>query len=289
MMRQASAGTRSFVKMHGLGNDFAIFDARRQPLILVEEQIRLIADRRLGIGCDQVIIIEQAADEQADAFIRFYNADGSESGACGNGSRCVAALLFAEAPRSTLHLKTIAGDIYAQSQEDGAVSVDMGKPGLDWQDIPLAQELDTLSLPIQESKLINPVGVSMGNPHMVFFVKPDADIDLATLGPILEKHPLFPERANVTVARVHDAQHIEAQVWERGSGLTLACGTAACATLVAAVRRGLSERYAQIRLPGGVLHIEWDARDHVIMTGAVAVAYMGMYELPAMAGLEQAS
>jgi diaminopimelate epimerase len=275
--------------MHGLGNDFAIFDARRQPLILVEEQIRLIADRRLGIGCDQVIVIEESADKEADAFVRFYNADGSESGACGNGSRCVAALMFAEKPRGTLHLKTRAGDIYAQSQEDGAVSVDMGKPGLDWQDIPLAQELDTLSLPIQQGKLINPVGVSMGNPHMVFFVKPDADIDLSALGPILEQHPLFPERANVTVARVHDAQHIEAQVWERGSGLTLACGTAACATLVAAVRRGLSERYAQIRLPGGVLHIEWDARDHIIMTGAVAVAYMGMYEIPAMAGLEQAS
>ena len=165
----------------------------------------------------------------------------------------------------------------------------MGVPGLDWRDIPLAEELDTLILPIQQGKLINPVGVAMGNPHMVFFVKPEMDIDLSALGPILEQHPLFPERANVTVARVQDAHHIEAQVWERGSGLTLACGTAACATLVAAVRRGLCERYAQIRLPGGVLHVEWDARDHVIMTGAVAVAYMGMYDIPLIAGYEQAS
>lgn len=285
MNKVPSFGTRSFVKMHGLGNDFAIFDARRQSLDLVAEQVRLLCDRRLGIGCDQLVVIEAA--DNADAFVRFYNADGSMSGACGNGTRCVAALLFAEKPRDTLTLATQGGMLTAWSDTNGMVRVDMGKPRFDWREIPLAQELDTAVLPIKAGKLINPTAVSMGNPHMVFFADADADADinLEALGPELERHPLFPERANVSLARVLDRGHIRLDVWERGAGLTLACGTAACASVVAASLRGLIDRRAEVRLPGGTLSIEWGDDDHVHMTGAVAVSFMGMVEVPAMAGL----
>ncbi|MFZ5610541.1 MAG: diaminopimelate epimerase [Pseudomonadota bacterium] len=287
MTTTASAGARSFVKMHGLGNDFAIFDARRQPLSLVPEQVRLLAHRRLGIGCDQLIVIEAAED--ADASLCFFNADGSGAGACGNGTRCVAALLFAERPRREVRLQTASGLLCARSQANGLIEVDMGAPRFAWSDIPLARDLDTLYLPLREGPLAEPSAVSMGNPHLVFFVAEDAAIDLAVLGPRLEHHPLLPERANISVARVRDRGHIRLDVWERGAGLTLACGTAACAAAVAAARRNLTDRTLEVRLPGGTLQLDWGEDGHVRMTGPVAVAYMGMVEVPAIAGLEAAS
>lgn len=285
MANLESAGSRSFVKMHGLGNDFVIFDARREPLLFSPDQVRLLADRRFGIGCDQLIVIEPAgpAHAGADLFLRFYNSDGSQAGACGNGSRCAAALLFAEAPRERLAIATRGGWLEARSAADGQVAIDMGAPKLDWQSIPLAQALDTLHLPLTAGPLADPVAVSMGNPHAVFFVDDAAAIDLAALGPGLETDPLFPERANISVAQVAAPDHLILRVWERGAGLTYACGTAACASLVAGVRRGLSDRKARISQPGGDLEVEWRAADdHVIMTGPVSVSFMGMTEVPAL-------
>ncbi|RME62008.1 MAG: diaminopimelate epimerase [Alphaproteobacteria bacterium] len=283
MSQAPSAGSRSFVKMHGLGNDFVIFDARREPLLFSPEQVRLLADRRFGIGCDQVIVIEPAgpAHGDADLFLRFYNADGTESGACGNGSRCAAALAFAEAPRRRLAIATKGGRLVAESAANGAVSVDMGPPRLDWRDIPLARAMDTLHLPIAEGPLHDPVAVSMGNPHAVFFVADVAAVDLAAVGPALEAHPLFPERANISIVEIAAPDRLRLRVWERGAGLTLACGTAACAAVVAAARRGAAARTARVALPGGALEINWrESDDHVVMTGPVAVSFMGMTEVP---------
>ncbi|GAB4142872.1 MAG: diaminopimelate epimerase [Sphingomonadales bacterium] len=285
MANLESAGSRSFVKMHGLGNDFVIFDARREPLLFSPDQVRLLADRRFGIGCDQLIVIEPPgpAHAGADLFLRFYNSDGSEAGACGNGSRCAAALLFAEAPRERLAIATRGGRLEARSAADGQVAIDMGAPGLDWQSIPLARDVDTLHLPLTVGPLAGPVAVSMGNPHAVFFVDDAAAVDLGALGPGLETDPLFPERANISVAQVAAPDHLILRVWERGAGLTYACGTAACASLVAAVRRGLSDRKARVSQPGGDLEVEWRAADdHVIMTGPVSVSFMGMTEVPAL-------
>lgn len=285
MEKLESAGSRSFVKMHGLGNDFVIFDARREPLLFSPGQVRLLADRRFGIGCDQLIVMEPPgpAHAGADLFLRFYNSDGTEAGACGNGSRCAAALAFAEAPRRSLAIATRGGRLRAESAADGRVSIDMGAPRLDWADIPLSHEMDTLHLSLSAGPLADPAAVSMGNPHAVFFVPDVTAIDLAALGPVLETDPLFPERANISIVQVAAPDHLILRVWERGAGLTYACGTAACAALVAAVRRGLSARAARVSLPGGDLDIEWRAADdHVVITGPVAVSFLGMTEVPAL-------
>ncbi|MEM6682552.1 MAG: diaminopimelate epimerase [Pseudomonadota bacterium] len=277
----ASQGmTRSFVKMHGLGNDFAVFDARQQALELSPAQVKVLANRHVGIGCDQLMIIEPPRFG-GDAYLRYFNADGDEVGACGNGTRCVGGLMFAEGPREHLIIETDAGPLLVNPGDDGSITVDMNEPGLEAADIPLAQPLDTMTLPIREGKLINPSAVSMGNPHMIFFVDDIEAYDLATLGPKLEVHPLFPEKANVSVAQVIDRELIELKVWERGAGLTLACGTAACAAQVAAVQRGLTDRIAEVKLPGGTLKIAWRMTDnHVLQSGPIAVAFMGMVEIP---------
>jgi diaminopimelate epimerase len=271
-----------FTKMHGLGNDFVVIDARKAPLTLAAEQVRALADRHTGIGCDQVIIIEQAPgdarDAGADAFMRILNADGSEVDACGNAMRCVAFLLMRQDARDSVLIATGADLLSAKLHDDGLVTVDMGKPRLDWRDIPLSEPLDSLHLKISEGPLHDPVGVSMGNPHCVFFVD-DADaVDLATIGPILEHHTLFPERANIEVAEIRDGNSIRLRVWERGAGNTRACGTGACATLVAAHRRGLAGRTAHIELDGGTLAIEWRDDDHVLMTGPAATSFSGSFD-----------
>ncbi|MEM6834929.1 MAG: diaminopimelate epimerase [Sphingomonadales bacterium] len=276
-------GTTSFVKMHGLGNDFVVFDARQQAISLLPQQVKVLANRHVGIGCDQLMVIEPPRFG-GDIYLRYFNADGSEVGACGNGTRCVGGLLFAEGPREHVIIETEAGPLLVNPGEDGTVTVDMGEPGLDWEAIPLSQPHDTLVLPIKEGRLINPVAVSMGNPHMVFFVDDIDAHDLSTLGPALERHPLFPERANVSIAQVIDREAIQLKVWERGAGLTLACGTAACAAQVASVRRNLTDRTATVRLPGGDLKVAWRESDgHVLQSGPIAVAFMGMVDLPNVA------
>jgi diaminopimelate epimerase len=264
-----------FIKMHGLGNDFVVIDARARPVAVSDAQARAIADRKTGVGCDQFIIIEPPANGVADAAMRIRNADGGEVEACGNASRCVARLLMQEKGTRRITLDTAAGRLIAEDAGEGRIAVDMGPARLDWRDIPLAREMDTLHLDLSMGPLRDPVGVNVGNPHAVFFV-PDAEaIDLATLGPQLEHHPLFPERANIEAATVLSRRRIRMRVWERGVGITRACGTGACATLVAAARRGLAERRAEVLLDGGRLEIEWLANDHVRMTGPVATSFAG--------------
>lgn len=267
-----------FVKMHGLGNDFAVFDARAGGFAPAPGQVKAIADRRTGVGCDQLIVIEPPRDRQADLFMRIYNADGSESGACGNATRCVAWLAMRESGRREAIVETVAGLLDAEDKGDGLIGVDMGPARLDWREVPLAEARDTLHLGIGSGPLQDPVGVSMGNPHAVFFVPDVAAVVLEEHGPRLEKNPLFPEFANIEVAQVLAPGRIRMRVWERGCGITRACGTGACATLVAAARRGLTDRKAEVILDGGSLFIEWLPDDHVLMTGPVAVSFTGLLD-----------
>lgn len=269
---------RDFLKMHGLGNDFVVVDARLRPLALSTEAVRAIADRRTGVGFDQMIVIEPAKSKLADAFMTIWNADGSEVSACGNASRCVAWMLMRDSGQSHAVIETKAGLLDAQSAAGGLISVDMGPAHLDWRDIPLGEPVDSNHLPVDLENLADPVGVGMGNPHAVFFV-PDAEaVDLARLGPILERHPLFPERCNIEVVHQLDQGRLRMRVWERGAGITPACGTGACATLVAAARRGLTGRSGEVVLDGGSLFIEWMKDDHVLMTGPVALSYSGQLD-----------
>jgi diaminopimelate epimerase len=262
--------------MHGLGNDFVVLDARTRPLALDRTAAAALADRHAGIGADTIVVIEPAEEEEADVFVRFVNSDGSDAAACGNASRCVASLVMVETGRDRVRLATEAGLLDAWRAGD-AIAVDMGRPRLGWRDIPLAREADTLRLPL-DGPGGAPVGVNMGNPHAVFFV-PDADaLDIARLGPPIETDPLFPERTNVEFATVLSPDRIRMRVWERGVGVTLACGSGACATLVAAARRGLSARTAALALDGGDLTVEWRADDHVIMTGPVAESFSGLFD-----------
>ena len=266
----------SFIKMHGLGNDFVIVDARRAPFFPTAEQVRFLADRRRGIGCDQLIVLEPARTPDAGAFMRILNADGSETAACGNATRCVGWLIMNETGNDAAVIETKAGLLRAWKVSDAVVRVDMGPAGLAPRDLPLSADCDTLHLPLTEGPLTDPVGVSMGNPHAVFFV-PDAEsVDLSALGPRIERNPLFPERVNVEVAQILAPGRIRMRVWERGAGITDACGTGACATLVAAVRRSLTGRSADVVLDGGVLSIEWRESDgHVLMSGPVALSFHG--------------
>jgi diaminopimelate epimerase len=265
----------NFIKMHGLGNDFVVLDARARPLGLGGEGARAIADRRTGVGCDQVLVLEAPEDSLADAHMRIYNADGGESAACGNGARCVAAMLMEEKGNSHVIIETVAGLLDCEAAGDGMISVDMGPAALDWRDIPLAEAMDTLHLGIGHGGLKDPVAVNLGNPHAVFFVEDAAAVNLETSGPVLERHALFPECTNVEAAQVRGSSDIRLRVWERGVGITRACGSGACATLVAAHRRGLTGRAADVELDGGRLHIEWLADNHVLMTGPVARTFSG--------------
>jgi len=275
MARAAHSNMPAFVKMHGLGNDFVVFDTRTTPLALDSRQARAIADRKTGIGCDQLITIEPARDGRSDAFMRIHNADGGEVEACGNAARCIATLLMKETGRDRVTIETVVGFLDAARNGDDLVSVDFGPARLDWREIPLARETDTLHLDCTLGPLSDPVAVNIGNPHAVFFV-PDAEkIDLESLGAKLEHHPLFPERVNVEVVHLTPDGRLRMRVWERGVGITRACGTGACATLVAASRRGLTGRHAAVILDGGTLAIEWRADGHVIMTGPVATSFSG--------------
>lgn len=263
---------RPFLKMHGLGNDFVVLDARGTAG-LSTAAVRAVGDRRRGVGFDQLLTIEPSA--RADAFMRIHNPDGSESGACGNGTRCVAALLMQESGKSHVTIETAAGILVADATGQGEITVDMGEPRLDWQSIPLARAMDTLHLDYAQGVLRDPAAANMGNPHVVFFV-PDADaIDLPALGPIIEHDALFPERTNVNVASLRPDGSLRLRVWERGAGITLACGSGACATLVSAARRGLTGRKADLHLNGGKLTIEWTTGNRVLMTGPVATSFAG--------------
>ncbi|WP_306117160.1 MULTISPECIES: diaminopimelate epimerase [unclassified Roseitalea] len=270
-----------FAKMNGLGNQIIVADMRgRADEITPHAAVALNHDPDTAF--DQIMAIHDPRSDGTDAFIRIYNNDGSQAGACGNGTRCVVQALAAETGRAAFTFETIAGILNAEEDENGLVSVDMGVPRFGWQDIPLAEEFaDTTGIelqigPIDAPVLHTPSVVSMGNPHAVFWVSDDIWAhDLARFGPLLENHPIFPERANITVARVLDPAHIVMRTWERGVGLTQACGSAACATLVAAARKSLVGRAATVTVPGGDLHIMWREDDHVVMTGPAEWEFAG--------------
>ena len=264
-----------FIKMHGLGNDFVVLDARARPIALDDKAAQAIAARHTGVGCDQLIVIEKPTRQGVAAFMRIRNADGGEVEACGNAARCVADLIMRETNAASVTLETAAGPITARVAGPDRVAVDMGEPRWGWRDIPLARECDTDHLPLALGPLKDAVATSMGNPHATFFVADIAAVDIAALGPPLEHDKLFPQRANIGVAQVLGRSQIRLRVWERGAGLTPACGTGACAALVAASRRGLTGRSAEIVADGGRLTIEWRADNHVIMTGPIAVSFTG--------------
>lgn len=272
---------RPFRKMHGLGNNFVVVDARLEPFRPTSVQAAAIADRRRGVGCDQLIVLEPAPEseaEPADLFMRIFNSDGSEAEACGNATRCVASLLFAEG-RDKAVIRTLGGSLPCTPAEAGEVTADLGPARLDWRDVPLARAMDTLRLDYAKGPLVEPVALSLGNPHVVFFVEDVDAVDLPGLGPAIEQDPLFPRRTNVQVVQVLGPARLRQRIWERGAGLTQASGSGGCAAQVAAVRRGLTERRARVEQPGGSLAVEWRERDgHVLMTGPVATAFSGVLD-----------
>ncbi len=285
-----AAGALPFVKMNGLGNDFVVLDARSDPIALSADEVRAIADRKSGIGCDQVIIIEPDTIEGVDVFMRIYNAEGGEVDACGNATRCIAATIATEKGIGTVTIRTNAG-ILSGRIDGERVTIDMGVPRFEWDKIPLSEPFaDTTGIelqigPIDAPVLHTPSVVNVGNPHAIFWV-PDIEAhDLGRFGPLLENHPIFPERANITIAQVLAPDRIRAKVWERGAGLTLACGTAACATGVAAARKGLTGRRVTIELPGGPLEIDWrESDDRILMTGPWSRDYEGVIPAELLAG-----
>ncbi|PKQ01771.1 MAG: diaminopimelate epimerase [Alphaproteobacteria bacterium HGW-Alphaproteobacteria-12] len=274
-----------FVKMNGTGNDFVVLDLRRAPLVLTDKAARAIADRETGIGCDQLITIENPRGG-GDAFMGVRNHDGGIVETCGNAARCIGKLLLDETGRDAVTIETLGGDMVASRAAGDAITVDMGAPRLGWAEIPLSEEFrDTRAIELEIGPLGSPIMhspgvVNMGNPHAVFFVDDLDAIDLERSGPMLEHHPLFPERANISIARVLSPAHIALRTWERGAGLTKACGTAACAATVAAIRRRKTKRKVTVTLPGGDLTVEWLPDDanglgHVLMTGPVAFEFEG--------------
>ncbi|MEM6888831.1 MAG: diaminopimelate epimerase [Pseudomonadota bacterium] len=256
-----------FMKMHGLGNDFVVVDARAHPVDVTPALAKGIGHRQFGVGFDQLAVIENG---DADAHLVFFNADGSTSAACGNATRCIARFLMNESGASELTLTTERGGLMARDAGDGMTAVNMGQPQLDWRDVPLARDVDTLVLPIEGG----PTATGMGNPHCTFFVDNAEAVQLDTFGPQYEHHPLYPERTNVQVAHISAPDRIRMRVWERGVGITLASGSSSCATAVAAARRGLTGRSVRIDLDGGPIQIDWRA-DGVWMTGPTSNVFSG--------------
>jgi diaminopimelate epimerase len=276
---------RPYVKMNGLGNEIVIVDMRAAPAVIGADELRAAA-QPAGTPYDQLMALYPPRAAGTDALVRIYNNDGSEVGACGNGMRCIAALMAEERNADALLFETKAGLVQTwKAPEPGLFTVDMGAPRLRWDEIPLAEEFrDTRAIelqvgPIDAPVLHSPAVVNMGNPHAIFWVDDPYAHDLARFGPLLENHPMFPERANITLARIVSRQHIVIRTWERGAGLTKACGTAACATVVAAVRLRRTERNVTVTVPGGDLRIEWrESDDHVLMTGPVEFEFAGTFD-----------
>jgi diaminopimelate epimerase len=277
-------GKVPFIKMHGLGNDFVVLDLRRGAIALAAADVRALANRRTGIGCDQLILLEPPRHPAAQTLMRIRNADGGEAEACGNATRCVADLLHRESGDPRVRIETVAGLLEAEARPDGSIAVDMGPARFGWREIPLARAADTDRIDLALGPLSAPVCTNIGNPHATFFVDEVEAIDLAALGPVLEHHALFPQGANIGIAAIRDGRSIRLRVWERGVGITLACGTGACAALVAAHRRGLAERSAAIELDGGWLDVAWREDGHVIMTGPAATSFEGTFDADLLAG-----
>jgi len=268
--------------MNGLGNDFIVLDGREHKLQLGPEDAQRLGDRKgaLRLGCDQVIVMEPS--QKADVFMRIFNADGSEVSACGNATRCVALIAAGETGRSQVSIETRAGLLKANVASPDTITIDMGKPRFQWDEIPLAEPFhDTTGIelqigPVDAPVLHTPSAVNVGNPHAIFWVSDVDAHDLGRFGPLLENHPIFPERANISLAQITSRGSLKLRVWERGAGLTRACGTAACAAAVAAARKDLTDRKVNVELPGGVLVIEWAPDDHILMTGPAELEFEGV-------------
>lgn len=281
----SALANRTFAKMNGLGNEIVVVDMRAHPQAISAEDARAAAAPQ-GAPYDQLMALYPPRVPGTEAFVRIYNNDGSESGACGNGMRCVASLVFAEGNKNALTFETEAGLVNCWKTEDAArFTVDMGRPRFAWNEIPLAEEFrDTRGIelqigPIDKPVLHTPSAVNMGNPHAIFWVDDPYAYDLAKFGPLLENHPIFPERANITLAAIKARDHIVIRTWERGAGLTKACGSAACAAAVAAARLKRADRKVRITLPGGDLVVEWrESDDHVLMTGPVEFEFAGRFD-----------
>ena len=259
-------------KMDGLGNDFIIFDKRKKSISLTKDQIVKISDRN-SIGCDQVIFIDN--DESGNAFLKFYNSDGGEISACGNGSRCVAYLLMKKNNNKKISLRTKAGILQAELNDQNLVSINMGQPNFEWNKIPLLKKMDNQNLKItinsiDGKEVIGGFSLSIGNPHVIFFVKDFNQFNLKEIGPKIENHSYFPEKCNVTLANIKNRKLVKVKVWERGAGLTKACGTAACATAVSGAVLKLNERCVDIEFPEGLLNIDWKKNNNIYMTGKVS-------------------
>jgi diaminopimelate epimerase len=281
----SALANHAFVKMNGIGNEIVVVDMRDKPAAISAADARAAA-APMGVQYDQLMALYPPRAAGSDAYVRIFNSDGSEAGACGNGMRCIASLLGEESGKDMLTFETQAGLVNCwKADEPGRFTADMGKPRFCWDEIPLAEEFaDTRAIelqigPIDKPILHSPSAVSMGNPHAIFWVDDPAAYDLARLGPLLENHPIFPERANITLAAVKSPEHIVIRTWERGAGLTKACGSAACAVVVAAARLKRTGRRARVSLPGGDLQIEWRERDdHVLMTGPVEYEYESRFD-----------
>ena len=259
-------------KMDGLGNDFIIFDKRKKSISLTKDQIVKISDRN-SIGCDQVIFIDK--DESSNAFLKFYNSDGGEISACGNGSRCVAYLLMKENNNKKISLRTKVGILQAELNNQNSVSINMGQPNFEWNKIPLLKKMDNRNLEItinsiDGKEVVGGFSLNIGNPHVVFFVKDFNQFNLKEIGPKIENHSYFPEKCNVTLANIKNRKLVKARVWERGASLTKACGTAACATAVSGAVLKLNERCVDIEFPEGLLNIDWKKDNNIYMTGNVS-------------------
>ena len=279
----SALANHAFAKMNGIGNEIVVVDLRDSSAAVTSEEARAIASPA-GVPFDQLMLLQPPRIKGTEAFIRIYNSDGSEAAACGNGMRCVARRLFEATGQTAATFETKAGLLNCWQGANGLYIVDMGPPKFAWQDIPLAEEFrDTRSIelqigPIDSPVLHTPSVVSMGNPHAIFWVDDVNAYDLGRFGPLLENHPIFPERANITLAHIVDRDHITIRTWERGAGLTRACGSAASATAVAAARLKRANRVVQITLPGGELSIEWrEGDDHVLMTGTATFEYEGRF------------
>ncbi|MDD3182273.1 MAG: diaminopimelate epimerase [Alphaproteobacteria bacterium] len=275
-----------FIKMHGLGNDFVIIDGRDNGFLPSQEFCLRVADRHRGVGYDQLIVLDKPKNPTADLYMHIYNCDGSPAGACGNATRCVAKLLFKETGKQQAVIQTVTELLNVWQESDDIIAVEFGPPKLEWQDIPLEREQNTLCLPFIGLDVPEACCVNVGNPHAVFFVPDAMDIPLKELGPQLEHDSIFPNRCNIEFAQILDPTHIRMCVWERGTGITQACGSAALATLVAAVRRGLSQRKATIHMDGGDLMIEWRKSDeHIILSGTATLSFTGTLSEELVSGI----
>jgi diaminopimelate epimerase len=268
----------NFIKMHGLGNDFVIIDKRNLDVMITTKLINKLSDRKSGAGCDQLITINSSKQSNIDAVIEIFNPNGDKAEACGNGTRCVAKLLFDETGKEEINILSDSGVLKAVNTNNGDISVNLGELSADWEKIPLSEKIDTLNVPIKINGFSNGIAVNIGNPHIVFFGKNINDVDLAKLGPIIENNKFFPNKTNVEIIEVINSKKIKMRVWERGAGITLACGSGACASVYAGQLKKLLDKSVEVQLERGSLFISIE-KNEAILTGPAEISFYGNIEI----------